>query len=333
MSEKQHREADELNPARNRDRMRPARHGADRTATAVRRIRPPEWEWSFFEDGGLALDPWAEPPPSLRPRRSFATVPRMPPTRVPGRARGRGRTGIRRVRRFAGLSAVATVLVVTLLLTAFGSPARLAGVGTSVVPVRSETASGLPLPQIVATQGPLRLQLPIAQSHVTAIGYHAAGEDAVRLDPLGRRGNQGLLGRLRDRIFGTDPDALVWYQLDGGRGPSSSSLDVGATPGTDVFSPVDGTIVGIQDVVIDGRTHGVRVDVQPASAPSLIVSVSRLRADPALTVGSSVIAAKTRIGTVVDLTAVERMALARFTQDAGNHISLVVRPAATLSLP
>ena len=257
----------------------------------------------------------------------------MPQPRVPGHSRAHRRTGTRRLRRFAGLTAVAAVLVVTLLLTAFGSPSSPAGMGASVVPVRSEAASGLPLTQIVATQGPLRLQLPIAQSHVTAIGYHAAGDDVLRLQPLGRKGNQGLLGRLRDRIFGSDGNALVWYQLDGGRGPSSSSLDVGAAPGTDVFSPVDGTIVGIQDVVIDGRARGVRIDLQPASAPSLIVSVSRLRADPALTVGSPVVEAKTRIGTVVDLSAVERMALARFTQDAGNHVSLVVRPAATLLLP
>jgi hypothetical protein len=257
----------------------------------------------------------------------------MPQPRVPGNARAHRRTGTRRLRRFAGLTAVAAVLVVTLLLTAFGSPSGPAGMAASVVPVRSEAASGLPLAQIVATQGPLRLQLPIAQSHVTAIGYHAAGDDVLRLQPLGRKGNQGLFGRLRDRIFGSDGNALVWYQLDGGRGPSSSSLDVGAAPGTDVFSPVDGTIVGIQDVVIDGRTYGVRVDVQPASAPSLVVAVSRLRADEGLTVGSSVAAATTRLGTVVDLTGVERMALARFTQDAGNHISIVVRPAATLSLP
>lgn len=324
----------------------PAGHGADRTAVVRQlfgapgkceapsggELRPPAWDWSFFEDGSLALDPWAEPA-SLQRRRGSATVPRMPPPRAPGPERARRRTGTHRLRRFAGLTAVAAVLVVTLLLTAFGSPDGPAGMGRSVVPVRSEAASGLPLAQIVATQGPLRIQLPIAQSHVTAIGYHAAGEDALRLQPLGRKGNQGLLGRLRDRIFGTDPGALVWYQLDGGRGPASSSLDVGAAPGTDVFSPVDGTVVGIHDVVIDARVRAVRVDLQPVSAPSLIVSVSRLRADEALTVGSVVTAAKTRLGTVVDLAPLERMALARFTQDAGNHVSLVVRPAATLSLP
>ena len=38
------------------------------------------------------------------------------------------------------------------------------------------------------------------------------------------------------------------------------------------------------------------------------------------------------MGVVVDLTAVERQALARYTQDAGNHVSLSVRPAAVLSV-
>jgi len=228
--------------------------------------------------------------------------------------------------------AVSTVLLVTLLLTAFGSPSLTQG-EVAVASPRPEVGTVLPLAQIVATQGPLRLQLPIAQARVTALGFHGAGEGTLRLDPLGTRGNKGLLGRLRDRIFGTGGDPLVWYQLDGGNGPSTSSLDVGAAPGTDVFSPADGTVVGIQEVVIDQRKRGVRIDIQPTSAPSLIVSVSRLRADPALTVGSAVVAAKTRIGTVIDLSHVERMALAGFTQDAGNHVSLVVRPAATFSLP
>jgi hypothetical protein len=257
----------------------------------------------------------------------------MPPPRVSGsRVPGRRRSGTRRLQRFAGLTAIATVLVVTLLLTAFGSRGDGPEAGATVLPARA-TGSTVPLAQIVATQGPLRIQLPIAQAQITAVGYHGAGEGALRLDPLGRRGNQGLLGRLRDRIFGVGSDPLVWYQLAGGRGPSTSSLDIGAAPDTDVFSPVDGIVVGIQDVVIDGRRSGVRVDVQPTSAPSLIVSLSRLRADRALTVGSAVVAAKTRLGAVIDLSRVERMALADFTQDAGNHVSVVVRPAATLSLP
>ena len=91
-------------------------------------------------------------------------------------------------------------------------------------------------------------------------------------------------------------------------------------------------MVGITDYVLSNRTHGARIDIRPLHAPSVVVSLTHLRADPALTVGSSVAKARTKIGTVVDLTAVERQALARYTQDAGNNVSLSVRPAATLSL-
>ena len=52
----------------------------------------------------------------------------------------------------------------------------------------------------------------------------------------------------------------------------------------------------------------------------------------ALTVGSAVSAARSKIGVVVDLAGVERQALARYTQDAGNNVSLSVRPAAVLSV-
>jgi hypothetical protein len=193
-------------------------------------------------------------------------------------------------------------------------------------------APSTPLPQVVAQVGELRIDLPVAQQQLTAIGYYGAGNGALALDPLGRQGNRGRLGKLFDRILGRTGDGLVWYRLRGGHGTSTSALAVGAAPGADVFSPVDGTVVGITDYVVDGAKHGVRVDIQPAAAPSLVVSVSRLEADPALTVGSSVVAATHRLGRVVDLATVEKMALAEHTQDAGNHVTVEVRPAATLTL-
>jgi hypothetical protein len=36
------------------------------------------------------------------------------------------------------------------------------------------------------------------------------------------------------------------------------------------------------------------------------------------------------VGRVLDLSGVERQALSRFTQDAGNHVSIELRAAATL---
>jgi hypothetical protein len=82
--------------------------------------------------------------------------------------------------------------------------------------------------------------------------------------------------------------------------------------------------------VLNGRPYGQRIDLQPQTSPSVVVSLTQLRADHSLKVGSTVIAGVSKIGNIVDLSNVERQALARYTQDAGNHVSIQVRPAATL---
>jgi hypothetical protein len=255
-----------------------------------------------------------------------------PPRRAPSRLRA-DRRAAHRARRFAGLGLLACVLVITALLTAFGSGASSSAAQDVLAPPGRLLPTGPPHSQIVAFQGTLRIQLPLTQRRVTAIGYHAAGDGALALEPVGRQGNAGLFARLKHRLFGGDTGALVWYQLAGGAGPQTSALDVGAAPGTDVYSPVDGTVVGITDYVVSGRSYGVRVDIQPATAPSVVVSVTHLRPDPALSVGSSVASGTSKIGSVLDLAGVERQALARYTQDAGNHVSLEVHPAAALAIP
>jgi hypothetical protein len=308
------------------------------------RLRTEWWDWSFAEDGALALDRhelWddlpAAPPirlsqaPGLKARQRFASVPAMPPRAGQAFRVRRERRTVHRVRRFAGFGLLACVLVATALLTAFGSGSSTV-VRNVLAPSKRLLPTGPPTPQIVASQGAVRIQLPIAKSRVTAIGYHAV-EGGLPLEPLGRQGNEGLLSRLARRLFGGGGGDLVWYQLPGGKGSPTGALDVGAAPGTDVFSPVDGTVVGLTDYIVNNRTLGVRVDIRPVSAPSVLVSLTRLRPDPALSVGSSVLAATSRLGTVLDFSGVERQALARYTRDAGNHVSLQVRPAAALSIP
>jgi hypothetical protein len=246
------------------------------------------------------------------------------------RARRAQRRAAHRLRRFAGLSALLLVGLVTLVVTAFGPNGATRVAATSPAPAARLLPSGPPEPLIVATQGALRLQLPIEQNRVTAFGYHSVDDGALSLDPLGRRGNQGLLRRLFERVFGASQSSLVWYQL---AGSDTSALDIGAAPGTDVYAPVDGTIAGITTYVLNGTPRGVRIDIRPLTAPALIVSVTRLRPDPARTVGESVAAGSTRLGMVLDLSHVERQALARFTQDAGNHVTLQAYSAASRNVP
>jgi hypothetical protein len=263
----------------------------------------------------LLFDRLAEDMPSSRPTRRR-------------RVERREARAARRARRFALLALLAIVLVVALLLTAFG--------GSAVQPVRrlavvnvAATAQTLPYPQVIAMRGPVRLQMPIPQTHTTAIGYHFANDGALALSPVGRQGNAGLVQRVFHAVFGGGGGHPVWYQLDGG---ATSALDVGATPGTDVYSPVDGTVVGISPYIVAGHRYGERIDIQPQSSPSLVVSLTQLRADPSLEVGSDVVSGRTKVGAVADLASVEKQALARYTNDAGNHVSVEIRPASLLVL-
>ena len=258
----------------------------------------------------------------------------MPSPRAPGQARRTSKARAaarRRARRIAGLIAVSIALLVTFLLTAFGFGSSSPTTPSGPAPADRLLQVGQPRPQVVALHDNLRLLLPIDQSRVTAIGYHAAGDGAIALEPVGRQANEGLLARVARTLFGGSDHGLSYYQLGGDEGPATAALDVGAAPGTDVYSPVDGTIVGITPYTLRGKTYGARIDIQPTSAPALVVRLTHLRADPSLTVGSSVATAISKIGAIIDFSHVEKQALARYTQDAGNHVSIELHTAAPLA--
>ena len=219
------------------------------------------------------------------------------------------------------------MLVIALALTAFGgTPHAVPTLPASDLAAARQTK---PFPQVLAMHGAVRLQMPIAQGRYTAIGFHSGADGALSLSPLGHQGNEGALQRLVHKVFGGGGGSPVWYQLDHG---TPSVLDVGAMPGTNVYSPVDGTVVGITPYIVGGRTFGQRIDIQPQSSPSLVVSVTQLKADPSLKVGSNVVSGARKLGTVVNLALVERQALSHYTNDAGNHVSVTVRSAASLVL-
>ncbi len=258
----------------------------------------------------------------------------MPPPQAARSARAirrRHRTHVHAGRRLALLVLVAGAAAVTVALAAFG-PGDSTQLSTTAPAQASRLVpAGPPSSQVVAILDSLRIQLPVPQARLTAIGYHGGTEGALALDPVGTQANQGLLQRLWHRLVGGPSSKLRWYQLSGGSG--TSALDVGAAPGTDVYAPVDGTVVGLTPYVVNGRVRGSQLELQPSSAPSTVVVLSRLQVDPSLTVGASVVAASTKVGTVLDFSRFERQALARYTQDAGNHLTLEVHPAATLAVP
>jgi hypothetical protein len=219
---------------------------------------------------------------------------------------------------------VAALALVTLILTAFGSSSPKQEVTPAAPP---PAATGVPPePQALATVGNLQIKLPVAGGAVTAIGFHSTEGGAMTLKPVGHQINEGMLARLWRHIAGSSQGGPSWYQLGGG--PGTEVLDVGAVPGTDVYSPVDGTVVSISDFVVDAKKVGSQIDVRPSASPSLIVSLSHLEPDPAIAVGSPVVASASKLGTVVDVAAVERQSLAKHAGARGDNVAIEVHPAA-----
>jgi hypothetical protein len=215
------------------------------------------------------------------------------------------------------LSVLGVLGLVTLLFTAFGS----SGSSNVAAPIAIETVSSAdaaavrPRPQVLASIGNLRVQLPVAAGALTAIGFHGSGDGSLSLQPVGRQANEGLLARLWRRIAGNGRQSPRWYQLEGG--PAGTNvLDVGTAPGTDV-----------SDLVIGGKRVGSRIDLRPSEAPSVMVSVENVRPDPAIVVGTPVLAATSKLGTAVDIASVEKQALAAHAPEGGNNVSIAVYPS------
>jgi hypothetical protein len=243
------------------------------------------------------------------------------PQRRPSRA-------VRRARHRAILLLVGLGVLAVLAVAAFRPGGRPA-VGASA-PAGAARLLPPPPPNglVIASADGLPISIPVNETVVTAIGYHGAGDDAVALDPAGRQANEGIAARLFHRIFGGGGSGVAYYLLGGGQGASTGALDVGAAPGTDVYAPVDGTVVALRNYVLNGKQYGSVIDIQPTSEPSLVLSVAHVEADPALTVGSALTKSTSKIGTVIDFSGVEKLALARYTRDAGNYAEITVSSTA-----
>jgi hypothetical protein len=223
------------------------------------------------------------------------------------------------------LVALAVVAIIALLVTAFGGGSTTSRTVVPIEPEVTSTGAIRPRPEPLAKVGNLLIRLPVPAASVTAIGYHGAENGSLDLQPLGRQANEGLLARLWRRIAGARTDGPRWYQLEGS--PGTQVLDVGASEGTDVYAPVDGTVTSISDLVIDGRRIGSRVDIRPTLTPSVTVSIENLRADPSLVVGTPVLASTSKLGTTANVAAVEEQALARHALGDGNNVSIAVFPS------
>jgi hypothetical protein len=179
------------------------------------------------------------------------------------------------------------------MLTAFGSGKSAEVTNTGPAPTARLLPAGPPRAQIVALQDTLRLQLPINQSRVTAIGYHSSGASTLALDPIGTQANAGLLKRMVNRFFGDPSSGIRYYQISGGVGPETAGRRRRADRHRRLH-PGGRKRDGRLDPIRTGRRTAS--DGHPASATRGRRHADQPRPDPALTVGMTVPAGRTKIG-------------------------------------
>lgn len=241
------------------------------------------------------------------------------------RRRDRRRKQIRR-RRVGAL-----VIVVTLSLVAVW----LAYALPSATPARVPEAAAQPTfaekaavdrRVVLATVEGVEVLLPVTLEATTAIGYHPVDNaDSVPFSPQGERVAGGSLSqRLADVLAGGE--GLQYYLMDGDGNDHSSStaaLDVGAVPGSEVFSPVDGKVVSLERTTISGQHQDVEMHVQVADDPSLLLVVTHLTR-PGVKLGDNVVRGESLLGRVRLYPAEIKQELSRYTSDAGDHVQFVM---------
>jgi hypothetical protein len=175
---------------------------------------------------------------------------------------------------------------------------------------------------VLAEAAEVGISTPIRPASLSGLGYHPEGESLAAMKPRGKNLSANALLGLLSR--GETPEQIHYYVMDaaGREGPQTGALDVGATTGTTVYTPVTGTVTAIRpDPMVENANV---VEIKPDANPNVRVNVSLVRSDGDAGVNDYVTAGITELGTVTDSAEVLDPQLSSYTTDAGNHVTVSV---------
>ncbi|MGO8685422.1 MAG: hypothetical protein ACLQUT_12715, partial [Thermoleophilia bacterium] len=109
----------------------------------------------------------------------------------------------------------------------------------------------------------------------------------------------------------------------GAASPATAGLDVGAVPGSNIVSPLDGQVAGVKSYKLLGRYTDEEIDIRFASDPGLLLVMTHV-ADVSVSIGDEVQAGVTQLGRVRAFPAQVVQNLKQFTSDAGDHVQIMV---------
>lgn len=231
----------------------------------------------------------------------------------------------RRQRLVLTLAALCVViLVIVIVSTATGGSGPVAADTLSSTAVRSESTpvllTGESHPAFTRL-GDRPLLLPVAATDATIIAYQPVSDErAIALTPIGDKINTNAFVRFFRGIFSGEA-SIRYYELEGADGQPTTSVLVGAAPGSAIISPITGVVTRVEEYYLFGRYEDVRIDIRPEKMGGVTVSLMFVES-PAVSIGDHVTAGKTQLGQVRQCPEDVGDTLSAYTYDCGSHVIL-----------
>lgn len=199
----------------------------------------------------------------------------------------------------------------------------------SVGKIRAQT----PATPIFARHGSVALHLPVRPSDLTEVGFHQASYPyalKMKTQLPDADGEKAKKDKTTHRDVSTQPTSdeswLVGSVLRMWRnrpGKPDTAADVGADPGADVFSPVDGTVVLAKNYKLYEKYDDFVIHIQPTGHPELDVVLIHV-SSPTVKAGDKVVAGKTRIASIRKIPKSINPQLRHYTANGGYHTHIQV---------
>jgi murein DD-endopeptidase MepM/ murein hydrolase activator NlpD len=204
---------------------------------------------------------------------------------------------------------------------------------------------------LFATFDDVSFRLPFEPAVLTTLAFHQASSDKARhLTSLVTDTSASALKRSVDAAraatttaaamfsnpAGTqaDDDDGVWtgsairLWRSGRAGEPDTAADIGANPGTDVYSPISGSVLQARSYLLYGKHPDWEIHIRPDGHPELDLVLIHVE-DVSVQAGDRVIAGVTRIAAVRDLTKVMYLQLATYTLNGGAHVHIQLNAVGT----
>ncbi len=279
------------------------------------------------------------PQPRPRPRND-----RLAPVRDTGITVGRSRPRPRRKppNPLMPLVLLAIVIVVAMLVAivrATETPRTSVSLTEPAAAVESELVAepGREPTPLIGCYEKIALRLPVDPSDLTAIGFHqASGNRALSLMSFLPDADMTRAAELKAvpsaeetdgavaRAAGFDArDVLQGCALrmwrSGRTGMPDTAADIGAAPGTTVYSPISGTVVRVRPYRLYGKHDDYEIHIQPDDSEDLDLVIIHVD-EVTVTEGDRVNAGATPVAVVRKMSDKIDLQLGGYVPEGGDHV-------------